>query len=132
MSQKRQFFRWIFKKSEYLKNHNIGPRWQKRKTKQGLKTRGRFLQQSFIYHIIIKYTKLPQNIPNVRKIHRPNGHKVYQHLPLQEPQKFTHIGIFGLKICHLATLMPTATSSSTWCMPTSAFHNTFSADYTCI
>jgi hypothetical protein len=43
-----------------------------------------------------KYTKWSQNIPN--------GHKVYQHLPLQDPLKFGHIGILGLKICHLATL----------------------------
>jgi hypothetical protein len=32
----------------------------------------------------------PQNIPN--------GHKKYQHLRLQDPPKFTQIGIFGLKI----------------------------------
>jgi hypothetical protein len=30
---------------------------------------------------------------------------MYQHLPLQDPPKFTQIGIFGLKICHLATLV---------------------------
>jgi hypothetical protein len=30
---------------------------------------------------------------------------MYQHLPLQDPQKFTQIGIFGLKICHLATMV---------------------------
>jgi hypothetical protein len=43
---------------------------------------------------------------------KPNGHKIdqmgvnviYQHLPLQDPPKLTQIGIFGLKICHLATL----------------------------
>jgi hypothetical protein len=40
-----------------------------------------------------KYNKLP-----------PNIHKIYQHLPLQDPPKFTQIGIFGLKINHLATL----------------------------
>jgi hypothetical protein len=38
-----------------------------------------------------KYTKWPQN--------RPNGPK------MQEPSKFTQIGIFGLKINHLATLV---------------------------
>jgi hypothetical protein len=37
------------------------------------------------------------------KICRPNGHKIYQPLPLQVPPKFTQIMIFGLKICHLAT-----------------------------
>jgi hypothetical protein len=30
--------------------------------------------------------------------------KIYQHLSLQETPKFTQIGIFGLKIYHLATL----------------------------
>jgi hypothetical protein len=47
-----------------------------------------------------KYTKWPQNIPN--------GLYNYQHLPLQNPPKFTQIGIIGLKICHLATLAVTA------------------------
>jgi hypothetical protein len=30
---------------------------------------------------------------------------MYQYLPLQGPQKFTQIGIFGLKTNHLATLL---------------------------
>jgi hypothetical protein len=34
-----------------------------------------------------------------------NGHKIYQHFPFQGPPKFTKIGIFGLKINHLATLV---------------------------
>jgi hypothetical protein len=29
---------------------------------------------------------------------------MYQHLPLQDPPKFTQIGILGLKICRLAAL----------------------------
>jgi hypothetical protein len=29
---------------------------------------------------------------------------MYQHIPLQDPPKFTQIGIFGLKIYNLATL----------------------------
>jgi hypothetical protein len=41
-------------------------------------------------------TKWPQ--------YRPSEHKIYLHLPFQDPQKFSQIGIFGLKICHLATL----------------------------
>jgi hypothetical protein len=45
------------------------------------------------------YTKWSQN--------RPNGHKMYQHLPLQEPPKFTQLVIFGLKINHLATQVET-------------------------
>jgi hypothetical protein len=36
---------------------------------------------------------------------RPNGHKINQHLPFQDPSKFTLFGIFGLKIYHLATLV---------------------------
>jgi hypothetical protein len=34
----------------------------------------------------------------------PNFHKIYQHFPILGLQKFTQIGIFGLKINHLATL----------------------------
>jgi hypothetical protein len=64
---------------------------------------------STIYQITIKYTEWQQNIPK-RQENRPNGHKTYQHLPLQDPPKFTQIGIFGLKICHLATLPPTITA----------------------
>jgi hypothetical protein len=37
----------------------------------------------------IKYIKWPKN--------RPNVHKIYQHLLLQGPPKFTQIRIFGLK-----------------------------------
>jgi hypothetical protein len=43
-----------------------------------------------IYQITIKCTKCT---------------KIYQHLPLQAPPKFTQIWIFGLKIYHLATLI---------------------------
>jgi hypothetical protein len=56
-----------------------------------------------IYQMTIKNIKLPQNIPNGRKVHKPNGHKIYQHLLLQGHPKFTQIGIFGMKIYHLAT-----------------------------
>jgi hypothetical protein len=35
---------------------------------------------------------------------RPTGLKIYPHLPLQDPLKFTQIDIFGFKINHLATL----------------------------
>jgi hypothetical protein len=44
-----------------------------------------------------KYTKLWQN--------RANDRKMYHYLPLQVPPIFTKIGIFGLKIKHLATLV---------------------------
>jgi hypothetical protein len=33
-----------------------------------------------------------------------NGHKIYQHFAFRDPQKYTQIGIFGLKIYDLATL----------------------------
>jgi hypothetical protein len=49
-----------------------------------------------------------ENIPNNLKI--PiilNGQIIYQLLPLQDPPKLTQIGIFGFKICHLATLLLT-------------------------
>jgi hypothetical protein len=45
-------------------------------------------------------------MPNGRK-NFPNGRKIYQHLPLQDPPKFIQIWIFGLKINHLATLFHT-------------------------
>jgi hypothetical protein len=32
--------------------------------------------------------------------------KIYQHYPFQGPPIFTQVGIFGMKIYHLATLMP--------------------------
>jgi hypothetical protein len=34
----------------------------------------------------------------------PNGHKIYQHIPSQDPPKFIQMSIFGLKINHPATL----------------------------
>jgi hypothetical protein len=42
-----------------------------------------------LYQMSIKYNNRPQSGPSVRKIH--------QHLPLQDPQKFSQIWIFGLK-----------------------------------
>jgi hypothetical protein len=55
---------------------------------------------------LAQHTKPGQIYQNGSK-KRPNGHKIYQHLPLQDTPKFTHIGIFGLKIYHLATLRHT-------------------------
>jgi hypothetical protein len=49
-----------------------------------------------IYQMTIKYTKL--------LLHRSNGHELNQIDPFTDPPKFTQIGIFCLKICHLATL----------------------------
>jgi hypothetical protein len=47
----------------------------------------------------IKFTKWPENCPN--------GHNIYQNRPLQDPQKFTQIELFGLKMYHLATRVAT-------------------------
>jgi hypothetical protein len=59
---------------------------------------GKFIQNNLkMYQMATKYTKGQKN--------RPNGHTIYQHLPLQEPPKFTQFGISGLKIFHLATLL---------------------------
>jgi hypothetical protein len=44
----------------------------------------------------MKCTKWPQYIPN--------GHGIYQPFPFQGSPKFTQIGIFDLKIYHLAIL----------------------------
>jgi hypothetical protein len=44
----------------------------------------------------MRYTKWLSNITN--------GHKINQHCPFQGPPIQTQIGIFGLKIYHLATL----------------------------
>jgi hypothetical protein len=49
-----------------------------------------------ICHNAIKYTAWSEN--------GPNGHKIYQNLPLQVLPKFTQIWIFGLKTNYLATL----------------------------
>jgi hypothetical protein len=50
----------------------------------------------------IKYTKLPQNIPNGRK-NIPNGRKNTPTSLIAKPPHFTKINIFGFKIYHLAT-----------------------------
>jgi hypothetical protein len=65
---------------------------------------------------LVQLTKTGENIPNDHKIHQipitftkwpqtiPNGHKIYQHFPFQGPPKCIQMGIFGMKINHLATL----------------------------
>jgi hypothetical protein len=42
-----------------------------------------YQKQEKIYLITVKYTEWTLNIPN--------GHKIYQHLPLPDPSKFTQI-----------------------------------------
>jgi hypothetical protein len=49
-----------------------------------------------IYLMVIKYSQCPKNIPD--------AHEIYQHFTFQGPPKVTQIGIFVLKINHLATL----------------------------
>jgi hypothetical protein len=62
-----------------------------------------------------------ENVPNDHKLYEmatkyiPEGRKIDQiaikytkiHIPLQNPPKYNQIGILGLKICHLATLIVT-------------------------
>jgi hypothetical protein len=59
-------------------------------------------------HNIPKYTNLPLNYQMAIKwlCYIPNGHRISQLFPFQCPPKVTQIGIFGLKIYHLATLDP--------------------------
>jgi hypothetical protein len=42
---------------------------------------GKPLQNGKLYQMTTKYTKRLKNVPNGR-------HKIYQHLPLQDPAKF--------------------------------------------
>jgi hypothetical protein len=57
-----------------------------------------------------------KTVPNDHKLYQmaimyidtPNSHKIYILFPLQVPPKYTQIGIFGMKINHLATLALTA------------------------
>jgi hypothetical protein len=35
----------------------------------------------------------------------PNDNKIYQYIPFQVPPKYTHFGILGMQVYHLATLM---------------------------
>jgi hypothetical protein len=52
-----------------------------------------------LYQPVINYTyQMDKKIPNIQKI--------YIHFQFQGLQKFTQIGIFGLKMNHLATLAP--------------------------
>jgi hypothetical protein len=65
------------------------------------------------------YTKKPHNVPSDQKYtkwqqNRPNGFRIYQHLPLQDTPKFTQNVIFGLKICHLATMTGTGEGRLKW------------------
>jgi hypothetical protein len=66
---------------------------------------------------IPKYHKLYQTalhilgIPNSHKLYQ-RAVKIYQHFIFQGPPKYTQIGIFGLKVNRLATLMSTCDQRS--------------------
>jgi hypothetical protein len=50
---------------------------------------------------LAQHTKTGKNIPNYHKLYQMAiKYTTYQHLPLQDHQKFAQIGIFGLKIYH--------------------------------
>jgi hypothetical protein len=54
----------------------------------------------------LRYTKWPRFIPNC--------HRIYQTFPFQGPTKFTRIGIFGLKIYHVAALLVYSLNEQSW------------------
>jgi hypothetical protein len=47
-----------------------------------------------------KIYQISINIPNGRKIDQGNVHKIYQQRTLQDPRKFTQIGIFWFENIH--------------------------------
>jgi hypothetical protein len=53
-----------------------------------------------------KTRKINQNVHKIyqMEVNRPNDLTIYKHLSLQYTPKFTHFGIFGLKMYHLAIL----------------------------
>jgi hypothetical protein len=53
-------------------------------------------KRKIIYQITTNYTKCPYNITKDRKIDLC-VHRIYQHLPLQDPPNFTQSWVFGLK-----------------------------------
>jgi hypothetical protein len=59
--------------------------------------RGKYQKDHQAYQIAKKYTKWSENWTNCLKI--------FQHLPLFDPPKFTQIGSLGLKLYHLVILI---------------------------
>jgi hypothetical protein len=63
-------------------------------------------------HLGTTYQNGEKYMPNDHRMHQtaikfisiPNGHKIQQHLPLQDPPKFIQKGIFGLTTDYLAPL----------------------------
>jgi hypothetical protein len=71
-----------------------------------------------IYQTAQKYTKLPKNIPKCHKTYEMAvKYTKCQNFSLQDTPKYTQIGIFGLKIYHLATLVGTR-----WVFASHYFH----------
>jgi hypothetical protein len=62
----------------------------------------------FSWYNIPKREEIYQITTNMHQmtVKQTNLNKIFQHLLFQDPPKFTQIGIFCLKICHLATLPP--------------------------
>jgi hypothetical protein len=78
------------------------------------------IQRRVARFFLVHDTKTGKNVPNEHKLYQmaitypkcltniPNGQYKHKHFPIKGPQKLTQIWIFGLKINHLATLIPTA------------------------
>jgi hypothetical protein len=62
-------------------------------------------KQEKMYQMNAKCTKWSQNIPKVRKILQMDIKYINILQSMYGTPKFTQIGIFGLKINHLATLL---------------------------
>jgi hypothetical protein len=69
------------------------------------------MQSRVARFFLVQHTKTGKNIPNDHKSHKiyNNDHKMNQHLPLQDRQKFTQIGIFGFE--NIPSGTPEATTS---------------------
>jgi hypothetical protein len=63
-----------------------------------------------------KMYRFATKLPNGRNRYIPNVLRIYQPFPFQGPPKFTPIGIFGLKIYHLATLVSAKQKQKTDCV----------------
>jgi hypothetical protein len=89
---------WKLRKKERKKSSE---QTQQECSRQVLIRIARILKTKYQITTILTYG---HKIPDGLNTYIQNGHEINQHVPLQGPQKFTIIGIFGLKIYHLATL----------------------------
>jgi hypothetical protein len=78
----------------------------------------------------VQHTKTGKNVPNELKIYQMAVNRTQRSLniPLQDPPKFTQIGIFGFKTSHLATLTGAKNSSSSL-SPETLLRNLFLSDF---